>query len=66
MGVEEHVTTALDALALLLLAAGVLCGLWPLIAGWSIACGGGVVFLGVRVIDGGTGRFLARFRKGSP
>lgn len=52
MSVEKHVTTGLDALALLLFAAGVLAGLWPLIAGWSIACGGVVVFLGVRLIDG--------------
>lgn len=52
MGVEKHVTTALDALALLLFAAGVLAGLWPVIAGWSIACGGAVVFLGVRVSEG--------------
>lgn len=52
MSVEKHVTTGLDALALLLIAAGVLVGLWPVIAGWSIACGGGVVWLGVRVIDG--------------
>jgi hypothetical protein len=60
VSVEELVTTALDALALLLIAAGVLVGLWPLIAGWSIACGGVVVFLGVRVIDGGVQGLVAR------
>lgn len=52
MSVEKHVTTGLDAIGLLMLAAGVLAGLWPLIAGWSIACGGAVVFLGVRFSDG--------------
>lgn len=52
MSVEKHVTTGLDAIALLMLAAGVLAGLWPIIAGWSIACGGAVVFLGVRFSDG--------------
>lgn len=60
MSVEKHVTTGLDALALLLLAAGVLVGLWPLIAGWSIACGGAVVFLGVRLIDGDVQALLQR------
>ena len=60
MSVEKHVTTGLDALALLLLAAGVLVGLWPLIAGWSIACGGVVVFLGVRLIDGDVQALLQR------
>lgn len=65
-GVEEHITSALDAVALLGIALGVLVGLWPLILGWSIACGGAVVFLGVRVIDGSLGRFAARVRKGSP
>lgn len=52
MSAEKHVKTGLDALALLMLAAGVLVGLWPLITGWSIACGGAVVFLGVRFSDG--------------
>jgi len=63
VSVEDHVTTGLDALALLLLAAGVLVGLWPLIHGWSIACGGGVVFLGVRVIDGSINHLLERKRE---
>lgn len=63
VSVEDHITTGLDALALLLIAAGVLVGLWPLIAGWSIACGGGVVFLGVRVIDGDLQRLIVRKRK---
>lgn len=49
--VEELLITFLDALALLALAIGVLVGLWPLIHGWSIACGGAVVFLGVRVSE---------------
>lgn len=66
VSVEEHVTTTLDAAALVALAAGALAGLWPLIHGWSIACGGAVVFLGVRVIDGSLGRVAARVRKGSP
>jgi F0F1-type ATP synthase assembly protein I len=48
---RELDTDLLDILALLLLAAGVVSGLWPLIAGWSVACGGGVVFIGVRLID---------------
>lgn len=60
MSVEKHVTTGLDALALLLFAAGVLAGLWPVIAGWSIACGGAVVFLGVRVIEGDLQALLRR------
>jgi hypothetical protein len=63
VSVEDHITTGLDALALLLLAAGVLLGLWPLIAGWSVACGGGVVFLGVRFIDGDLQRLVTRKRK---
>lgn len=52
MSAEQHVTTGLDTLALLMFATGVLVGLWPLIAGWSVACGGVVVFLGVRVSEG--------------
>lgn len=48
---RELDTDLLDILALLLLAAGVVFGLWPLITGWSLACGGGVVFVGVRLID---------------
>lgn len=63
MSVEDHVTTGLDALALVLVATGVLVGLWPLIHGWSIACGGGVVFLGVRVIDGGLAALAAKLRR---
>lgn len=63
MSVEDHITTGLDALALLLIAAGVIAGLWPLIAGWSIACGGGVVFFGVRVIDGDLQHLASRMLK---
>jgi hypothetical protein len=62
LSVEKHVTTGLDALALLLAAAGVLGGLWPVIAGWSIACGGVVVFLGVRFIDGDVQALLRAVR----
>lgn len=58
--VEEHVTTFLDAVALLLIAAGVLAGLWPVIGGWSIACGGVVVFLGVRLVDGDLHSLVAK------
>lgn len=49
--VEELLITFLDALALLAVAVGVLVGLWPLIHGWSIACGGAVVFLGARASE---------------
>lgn len=63
--VEEHVTTALDVIATLLAAAGVVFGLWPLIHGWSVLCGGVALGLCVRVIDGGAARLLNRFRKGS-
>lgn len=49
--VEELVNTFLDLLAVLALAAGVTAGLWPLIHGWSIACGGAVVFVGVRISE---------------
>jgi hypothetical protein len=49
--VEDLVNTFLDLLAVLALAAGVTVGLWPHIHGWSIACGGAVVFVGVRVSE---------------
>ena len=63
--VEEYVTTALDAIATLLIATGVLLGLWPLIHGWSVLCGGVTLLLCVRVIDGAVSRPLDRSRKGS-
>lgn len=65
MRLEDILTTALDALALVAIAVGIAIGLWPLIAGWSVACGGAVVFLGVRVIDGSLDRLATRLRKGS-
>jgi hypothetical protein len=49
--VEDLVNTFLDLLAVLALATGATVGLWPLIHGWSIACGGVVVFLGVRASE---------------
>jgi hypothetical protein len=54
--VEDLVNTFLDLLAVLAIAAGVTAGLWPLIHGWSIACGGAVVFLSVRVSESLAGR----------
>lgn len=43
---REFVTTLLDTLGLLLLAAGVAGGLWPWIGAWALSIGGAVVLAG--------------------
>jgi hypothetical protein len=47
--VWDLMTTVLDAIAVLLIAAGVILGLWPYIGGWSVAAGGLVVGAAVQV-----------------
>lgn len=42
---RELVTTLLDMLGLLLVAAGIAAGLWPLAGGWGL-CPAGVVIIG--------------------
>lgn len=42
---RELVTTLLDTLGLLLIAAGIAVGLWPLVGGWAF-CPAGVVVVG--------------------
>lgn len=61
--VEDHVTTALDTIALLAVSIGTLAGLWPYIHGWAIACGGVAVWFGVRVVDGAVSRWVDKFRR---
>lgn len=46
VSVQEVMTTALDVLGLLLVAAGVLVGGWALVGGWSITAAGLVVMAG--------------------
>lgn len=41
--VRDAVSTALDVVGLLAVAAGVTAGAWPYVGGWSIAAGGLVV-----------------------
>ena len=50
---QEVVTTVLDVLALVLIAAGIVVGLWPWADGFAIAAGGVVV---------GAGSFVAARR----
>lgn len=42
---RELVTTLLDTVGLLLVAAGIAAGLWPLVGGWGL-CPAGAVILG--------------------
>ena len=49
---HELLTTVLDALAIVLLAAGVGWGLYPLIGGWCLAAAG-VVLLGGSLLAAG-------------
>jgi hypothetical protein len=44
--VSEFVTTLLDALGLLLVAAGITGGAWLLIGPWALSLGGAVVLAG--------------------
>ena len=48
---RDAVTTILDVLGLLLVAAGVFYGLAPTIGGWSWAAAGGVVLVGATVLE---------------
>ena len=53
---SDAVTTLLDAIAVLLIAAGVTFGLWTYIDGWALAAGGAVVLAGSQIaeyMDGG-------------
>ena len=43
---RELVTTFLDTLALLLIAAGVTGGAWPYVGPWALSIGGAVVMAG--------------------
>lgn len=46
---SDAVTTLLDAIGLLLVAAGVTFGLWEYIGGWAPAVGGAVVLAGSQI-----------------
>jgi hypothetical protein len=49
--VSDAVTTLLDAIGLLLVAAGVTLGLWALIDGWALVAGGVVVLAGSQIAE---------------
>jgi len=62
--VQEHVTTALDTLGILLIAAAPLLALWPVMGGWATGPAGAAVLAGSWWADGGLAKLKAKFRGG--
>jgi hypothetical protein len=54
--VRDLMTTLLDTLGLLLIAAGITAGLLPIVGGWAFCAGGVTVVLGSWLATRGDGR----------
>jgi len=61
--VHDVVTTCLDILGLLLLAAGTAALLWPLLSLGCLLVAGVIVLLGTRVADGSAHALVKRARR---
>ena len=60
---RETVTTALDVVGLLLVAAGLAFFLWPIIGGAALACAGGLLLVGSALAVDRPTKPARRFRR---